>query len=184
MVGERYRDLIEAADTITDMKKSAENVMQSISRMQELCQGLKSHKLSVQNQRASQQKSIVSSDKYNKQQENVVMYGIATQIKVLQDMPEKIWSCLDSGHFLRATQLYLLARHIWTNLQTEGYHSSNFMSRFTVLQTQWSAISHFRGTILEKSRETLREPNAADQLTAECLSSILLLDDSTPRQVS
>ncbi|GFO40997.1 conserved oligomeric Golgi complex subunit 1-like [Plakobranchus ocellatus] len=26
MVGERYRDLIEAADTITDMKTSAENV--------------------------------------------------------------------------------------------------------------------------------------------------------------
>lgn len=39
---ERYRDLIEAADTIYKMKQSAENVMQSISRMQDMCQGLKS----------------------------------------------------------------------------------------------------------------------------------------------
>ena len=41
MVGERYRDLIEAADTITEMKHSAENVTQSIKRMHEMCQKMR-----------------------------------------------------------------------------------------------------------------------------------------------
>ncbi len=37
--------------------------------------------------------------------------------------------------------------------------------------------------ILQTCRETLKTVNIADELAAECVCSILLLEDSTPRQV-
>ncbi len=37
MVGERYRDLIDAADTIVTMARSAAEVMGSVTRMQQVC---------------------------------------------------------------------------------------------------------------------------------------------------
>ncbi len=36
---------------------------------------------------------------------------------------------------------------------------------------------------LQTCRETLKESNISDQVAADCLCSILLLEDSTPRQV-
>lgn len=44
MVGERYRDLIEAADTIGEMRGCSEKVVQSIRDMQNYCSKLKETK--------------------------------------------------------------------------------------------------------------------------------------------
>ncbi|KAK7465202.1 hypothetical protein BaRGS_00037631 [Batillaria attramentaria] len=180
MVGERYRDLIEAADTITAMKNSAENVMKSISRMEDMCQTL-------------QQKHMVKGAPYqqpvktdnSKKRPETEFYGVAAQIKLLLDMPEKIWSSVDSGDYLTATQLYLLARHVNTSLRLDGQRSSNVLSWFPVLTRQWAAISHFKTTILQGCRAVLAdtETTFSDQKMAEILASVLLLDDSNPRQV-
>ncbi len=61
----------------------------------------------------------------------------------------QIWSSLDSGSFLRATQLFLLARHINTSLQLDSQQSARILRHFPVLSTQWAAIGHFRATILQ-----------------------------------
>ena len=44
MVGERYRDLIDAADTIREMRQCSESVVQSVQDMQQYCQRLKQGK--------------------------------------------------------------------------------------------------------------------------------------------
>lgn len=41
MVGERYRDLIDAADTIGEMRQCSRSVVDSIRDMQQYCQTLK-----------------------------------------------------------------------------------------------------------------------------------------------
>lgn len=41
MVGERYRDLIDAADTIGEMRECSESVVESIQDMQRYCRTLK-----------------------------------------------------------------------------------------------------------------------------------------------
>ena len=41
MVGERYRDLIEAADTIHQMRQCTSSVIQSLTSMQTSCNGLR-----------------------------------------------------------------------------------------------------------------------------------------------
>lgn len=47
MVGERYRDLIDAADTIGEMRQCSESVVQSIQDMHQYCHKLKQGKTSV-----------------------------------------------------------------------------------------------------------------------------------------
>lgn len=47
MVGERYRDLIDAADTIGEMRQCSESVVQSIQDMHQYCLKLKQGKNSV-----------------------------------------------------------------------------------------------------------------------------------------
>lgn len=47
MVGERYRDLIDAADTIGEMRQCSESVVQSIQDMHQYCHRLKQGKTSA-----------------------------------------------------------------------------------------------------------------------------------------
>lgn len=44
MVGERYRDLIDAADTIGEMRQCSESVVQSLQDMHQYCHRLKKGK--------------------------------------------------------------------------------------------------------------------------------------------
>ncbi|KAK3097887.1 hypothetical protein FSP39_014178 [Pinctada imbricata] len=178
MVGERYRDLIEAADTITEMKNSAHNVMQSINRMESLCKELKQRHMVKGSLLYKREKPDNSSRKHE-----LKFYGIASQIKLLLDMPEKIWSALDTSDYLTAARHYLLSRHVHTSLQLDSQQSPDLLSMFPVLTRQWAAISHFRSTILQGCRSLLRDAQADDQQIADCLCTIILLEDSTPRQV-
>lgn len=179
MVGERYRDLIEAADTITEMKNSAQNVMSSIAKMEEMCKSLKQRHM-IKGTSFQQRKG--QGQQEGKKQE-VRFYGIASQIKLLLDMPEKIWSALDEEDYLTATRHFLLSRHIHTGLQLESQKSGNLLTMFPVLTRQWAAISHFRSTILQGCRTVLKQASATDEQIARALCSIILLEDSTPRQV-
>ncbi|XP_013380864.1 conserved oligomeric Golgi complex subunit 1 [Lingula anatina] len=178
MVGERYRDLIEAADTISEMKKSAENVTRSIASMQDYCKNLnQTHMV-----RGAIPQHRPKGDTHKKR-DRLSFYGVSSQIKLLLDTPERIWSSVEEGHFLQATQLYLLARHVHTSLQMDSQKTGKILSHFPVLGKQWAAISHFRTTVLQGCRNTLKDATVSEQTTAECLCSIMLLEDSTPRQV-
>ncbi|KAK2150545.1 hypothetical protein LSH36_401g03021 [Paralvinella palmiformis] len=179
MVGERYRELIEAADTISEMKTCAQNVVHSINHIQDLCLELKQ---TFQAKTFSSLSTKAKLDVQGKPDENQ-FYNLATQIKLLMDMPEKIWSAIDVGQYLQATQLFLLARHAYNSLQLGSHHATKVHSWFPVLGRQWAAISHFRGTILQTCRHMLTDISVSDDMTAKCLAAVILLDDTTPRQV-
>ncbi|RUS88515.1 hypothetical protein EGW08_003691, partial [Elysia chlorotica] len=121
----------------------------------------------------------------NKNTDEMEFYGTAAQIKLLMDFPEKIWSSVDCQDYLKATQLYLLARHINTSLHLDSRRSSDVIKWFPVLSRQWTAISHFKSTILQGCRALLCDTDAdwSDQQMTDVLCSIILLEDSTPRQV-
>ena len=63
----------------------------------------------------------------------------------------QIWSALESSAYLRASQLFLLARHINTGLQRDSQQAAKIATYFPVLARQWAAIGHFRTTILQVS---------------------------------
>ena len=61
----------------------------------------------------------------------------------------QIWSNIEAGQYLQATQLYLLARHVHTGLQLDAQLAAKIQQWFPLLTRQWAAISHFRGTLLQ-----------------------------------
>ncbi|KAG8564813.1 hypothetical protein GDO81_012581 [Engystomops pustulosus] len=173
MVGERYRDLIEAADTIGEMRRSAGLVVDSVRDMERYCGALKSKAGPALGPRGGG--AAQSQEKF---------YSTAAQIKLLLEIPEKIWSAMESCQYLRATQLYLLCCHLHALLQLDSSTSrySPVLARFPILIRQVAAAGTFRSTILQESKTLLRCSSASDQSVAEALCSIMLLEDSSPRQ--
>ncbi|XP_032900183.1 conserved oligomeric Golgi complex subunit 1 isoform X1 [Amblyraja radiata] len=176
MVGERYRDLIEAADTIADMRLCADKVVSSVQEMFEYCTRIKP---------SAAGRAAAPSARRNQvqQQPQEKFYSMAVQIKLLLTMPEKIWSALESSHYLYATQMYLLCCHIHSILQLDSSrsHYSPVLARFPILVRQVTA-GHFRSSILHESKTLLKGRAVSDQAIAEALCSIILLEDSSPRQ--
>ncbi|KAI1884232.1 hypothetical protein AGOR_G00224330 [Albula goreensis] len=175
MVGERYRDLIEAADTIGEMRQCSESVVNSIQDMYRYCHKLKQGKSPVP----------ASSKQETQRQSQQKFYSMASQIKLLLEIPERIWSSMESSQYLRATQLYLLCCHLNSLLGLEGggaSHYSPVLARFPILVRQVAAAGHFRATILLDSKSLLRGRAVSDQAITEALVSTMLLEDSSPRQ--
>ncbi|XP_067403389.1 conserved oligomeric Golgi complex subunit 1 isoform X2 [Emydura macquarii macquarii] len=170
MVGERYRDLIEAADTIAEMRLSAEHLLGAVRGLQE-----RGAPAAPRGGRGGRQTVPHSQEKF---------YSTAAQIKLLLESPEKIWSAMETSQYLHATHLYLLCCHLHSLLQLDSSssHYSPILARFPILLRQVAAASQFRSTILHESKSLLKCQAVSDQAVAEALCSIMLLEDSSPRQ--
>ncbi|XP_015735344.1 conserved oligomeric Golgi complex subunit 1 isoform X1 [Coturnix japonica] len=166
MVGERYRDLIEAADTISEMRLSAERLLGSVRGLQ---------RGGVTRPSPAPQEPPRLHEK---------LYRAASQLKLLLDIPERAWSAMEAGRYLPAAHLYLLCRHLHGLMQLDAPRArySPILARFPILLRQVAAASHFRSTILQESKSLLKSQTVSDQAVAEALCAIMLLEDSSPRQ--
>lgn len=92
-------------------------------------------------------------------QEN--FYTMASQIKLLLDIPECIWSAMEASQYLQATQLYLLCCHLHSLLHLEattGGHYSPVLVRFPILVRQVATTGHFRlVSHIEKMKSEIRK---------------------------
>ncbi|XP_023569889.1 conserved oligomeric Golgi complex subunit 1 [Octodon degus] len=175
MVGERYRDLIEAADTIGQMRRCAEGLVDAVRATDQYCARLRQAGSAAARTPRAQQPQPPSQEKF---------YSMAAQIKLLLEIPENIWSSMEASQYLHATQLYLLCCHLHSLLQLDSSSSqySPLLSRFPILIRQVAAASQFRSTILHESKMLLKCQTVSDQAVAEALCSIMLLEESSPRQ--
>ncbi|NXM68785.1 COG1 protein, partial [Serilophus lunatus] len=165
MVGERYRDLIEAADTIAEMRRSAERLLGAVRGLQ----------------RGPARPGPVATVRPPAQRS---FHGAAAQLKLLLEVPEQVWGAVEGGRYLPAARLHLLGAHLRRQLQLENprARSSPVLARFPILLRQVAAASHLRSTILQESKSLLRSRAVSDQAVAEALCAIMLLEDSSPRQ--
>ncbi|KAB1265659.1 Conserved oligomeric Golgi complex subunit 1 [Camelus dromedarius] len=175
MVGERYRDLIEAADTIGQMRRCAEGLVDAVRATDQYCARLRQAGSAAPRPPRDPQPQQPSQEKF---------YSMAAQIKLLLEIPEKIWSSMEASQYLHATQLYLLCCHLHHLLQLDSSSSrySPVLARFPILIRQVAAASHFRSTILHESKMLLKCQAVSDQAVAEALCSAMLLEESSPRQ--
>ncbi|XP_077019820.1 conserved oligomeric Golgi complex subunit 1 [Tamandua tetradactyla] len=178
MVGERYRDLIEAADTIGQMRCCAEGLVDAVRATDQYCARLRQ----AGQAGPAAPRSPPASQPQQPSQEK--FYSMAAQIKLLLEIPEKIWSSMETSQYLHATQLYLLCCHLHRLLHLDSSNSrySPVLSRFPILIRQVAAASHFRSSILYESKMLLKSQAVSDQAVAEALCSIMLLEESSPRQ--
>ncbi|KAM4844948.1 conserved oligomeric Golgi complex subunit 1 isoform 2-T2 [Thomomys bottae] len=90
---------------------------------------------------------------------------------------------MEASQYLHATGLYLLCCHLHCLLRLDSSSRlSPILSRFPILVRQVAAASHFRSTILHESKMLLKCQAVSDQAVAEALCSVILLEESSPRQ--
>jgi hypothetical protein len=151
MVGERYRDLIDAADSIAEMKNAAQNITETLQKMQIAL---------------SSQKHIAK-----KVDDNTAwLYPVTSQIKLLIDTPEQIYHALERCQFHRAAQIYKLAYMI-----NQTLNNLQVSARFPVAQKQWDAVYPLKEQILQRAmtHQRLTHHSAASQADA-CKARSLL----------
>ena len=145
---ERYRELIDAADTIVHMAAASALVsfvftvcsqitpqstqaVSSVSEMQKQCTQL--------------QNSVRNTSDDDDDPTRAPLYHTAMQMKLLVDTPEKVWAALESKELSKGAMLYLLARSTYTQLRMESEPSTTrLVASAPVIARQWSAISQFR----------------------------------------
>ena len=148
-VGERYRDLMEAAETITRMKTTSIDVVSAFKDIAATTSKYEYYS-SISNIKYQQ------NDQFNEENvnagENYDSSDLATtaQIKLLMDPPEIMWTSVDNGDYLTAAQVYLFARHIHTNLtfNSNSVGGKRTSTMFPIIERQWSSIVPFYETIL------------------------------------
>ncbi|KAM6317466.1 LOW QUALITY PROTEIN: conserved oligomeric Golgi complex subunit 1 [Podargus strigoides] len=192
MVGERYRDLIEAADTIAEMRLSAERLLGSVRGLQRggavrpgpvaPVRGARGCGGAGGRPRGSPEPLFSPLQARPPAQER--FYRAAAQLKLLLDVPEKVWGAVEAGRYLPAARLHLLGGHLRQQLQLDAprARASPVLARFPILLRQVAAASHLRSTILQESKSLLKNQTVSDQAVAEALCAIMLLEDSSPRQ--
>ncbi|KAH8418117.1 hypothetical protein KR009_009899 [Drosophila setifemur] len=180
-VGERYRDLLQAADTIAAMQTSAGTLIEQVQRVQANCRSLNEQQLLGFQSTAGQDAGSGSVSEGALQQRSAkrklqTYYGTLAQIKLLTALPELIWTHLDNERFYAAAELFVFSRHISTGLQLDG--QSALMQKLPVARKQWEILRPFHVTIKQAVLAALEREQLDPDLAVDCLQSLLLLDKS------
>ncbi|KAG1828105.1 hypothetical protein EV424DRAFT_1318721 [Suillus variegatus] len=182
MVGERYRDLLQASTSIISMSKSAR-------RVQEAFQETKDAIASRQQPSRENRTSNVGKEDSHLQ----TLQVLSAHIKLLLDAPEYLWRLIEREKYFHATWLFMLARVVHRALSHDDDQDEdswlnqgiNIMEQFPLIQRQWETISHFRSQIVHRATLSLRihekspEDTCATILTLHILESRPLTDTLT-----
>ncbi|CAH2087581.1 unnamed protein product [Euphydryas editha] len=180
MVGERYRDLIHAADTIEEMKETSSSTLKHINEMMVACKNLHDTHLvgfKIDERSIHNQSFQTSTDP---------VHSISVQIKLLMEIPEKIWKCINANDFVKAAQLFIMARHINTGLQLHigGKNvKPGMQSLQRVVQQQWYSVSNLSQTIVDMCGQRLQDVDISVEVACSCLVGLYLLDSQTMVQL-
>ncbi|KAH9622783.1 hypothetical protein KSS87_007379 [Heliosperma pusillum] len=180
LIGNRYRDLIDSADSILLMKSSCESISFNISSIYDDLFSL-----------CDSSKNADFLPNYNPNR--VRIYGIASRVKYLVDTPENIWGCLDEFMFLEASARYVRAKLVYQGLNLGGddVGKSILRKNFPLLNHQWQIVESFKGQISQRSREKLMvmENRAGYDVLkveigafADALAGVAIIDELDPRQ--
>ena len=210
MVGERYRDLMEAADTITRMSEASAGLVESIDSSRR-----KGAEIATSVNFAGTAPAVVISQiSVAEDDPNRPYLSVAGEIHLLMAAPEMIWSAVDSGALLRAAALYLFARHVHTGLaleeRAEGVTAAQERTRqfpslftfhifrfstdierkfrlqiaqwFPIVSRQWASIAHFQEAILDGCRRTLMEDGAGGDRFIDAMAASVLLKGTDAKE--
>ncbi|GER29042.1 Vps51/Vps67 family (components of vesiculartransport) protein [Striga asiatica] len=171
LVGNRYRDLIDSADSIVAMKSSCESISANISAIHNAIL----HSLSSPDT-APRASSFDPA--------RAPAYGMACRVKYLVDTPENIWGCLDESMFLESSARYIRAKLVHSNLLASK-DSKNVLSSFPLLQHQWQIVEGFKAQISQRSRERLLDQSIGHGISAyaDALAAVAITDELEPKQV-
>ncbi|KAK8579338.1 hypothetical protein V6N12_069664 [Hibiscus sabdariffa] len=179
LVGTRYRDLIDSADSILHMKSASESISSNISSIHRSIRSLSVSALEPPSPKLQTPPTTTTTTT------RIRIYGIACRVKYLVDTPENIWGCLDESMFLEAAARYMRAKHVHSNLMLPDgdLDHNNILSNFPLLQHQWQIVESFKAQISQRSRERLLDRGLPVASYADALAAVSVIDDLDPHQV-
>ncbi|XP_072937856.1 conserved oligomeric Golgi complex subunit 1 isoform X2 [Epargyreus clarus] len=176
MVGERYRDLIQAADTIEEMRVTTTSTLDHINEMMIACKSL--HNTHLIGFKIQEKPAPMHGNEFNANP----LHGISVQVKLLMEIPEKIWQCIGANDFVKAAQLFIMARHINTGLQLQigGKNPKPGMQSIQrLVQQQWNSVAYINQTIISMCGQKLQDVDITVEVACSCLIGLYLLDSQT-----
>jgi len=166
LVGERYRDLIDAADTIVTMASSAAEVTGSVVKMQQLCNQI---------QHGSR---LFGRREYDPAVGNPLS-AVAIQMKLLMDAPEQLWSSLEEKSFYSAARIFLLARTVYTRMKIEKDEetgNNKLLNSFPILTRQWDSVHPFKDSIIRGAKDLFKDSSRDVKDYVSALAAIVLIE--------
>ncbi|KIJ22089.1 hypothetical protein PAXINDRAFT_95519 [Paxillus involutus ATCC 200175] len=173
MVGERYRDLIQASTSIISIASSAKRVQEALDETRDAIRSQGNP--NVQN-RASHG---------GKEDSHLQMLQVlSAHIKLLLDAPEHLWRLIEREKYFQATWLFLLARVVHRGLirddaqddESWSNHGIDVLEQFPLIQRQWETVSHFRTQIIHRATLSLRLYDKSCEDTCATLLTLHILD--------
>lgn len=162
--------MLQAADTIGEMRKTSSNVIEHIEEIVSNCRSLNENQLIGFKIETNVEHNSLLSDAVQKN-----YYGCMAQIHLLTKLPELIWSRLDECDYFVATQLFIFSRHISTGLQLDT--NMDIMRKFPVAKRQWNHLNQFFFMIKQMCLEQLERPELTTETAVKCLTSLVLLEN-------
>ncbi|KAJ7040430.1 Vps51/Vps67 domain-containing protein [Mycena alexandri] len=171
MVGERYRDLLQASTSIIDIARSSKRVIEAF---QETKDAILSQDEPPMPQRAS---TLGGGDTHLH-----TLQSLSAHLKLLLDAPEYLWRLLERKKYMTAAWLFLLARVVYQAListqnadEIWSAHGLDIPEQFPLVQRQWETIMPFRLQISHRAQLSLREyTTSAEDVCAALLTMHLL----------
>ncbi|XP_036321393.1 conserved oligomeric Golgi complex subunit 1 [Rhagoletis pomonella] len=177
MVGERYRDLLQAADTIVAMKDSSAKLIEQVESITKNCRKLNEQQLL--GFKTSESEDLLRNRNANKQLNHY--FSTMVQIKLLTALPELIWTNIDEERFYTASELFIFSRHISTGLQLDANNA--LIQHLPVAKKQWEILKPFNVTIKQHALAALEREDLSVDVAVDCLLSLLSLDKNTINSV-
>ncbi|KAL9997247.1 putative oligomeric Golgi complex subunit 1 protein [Helianthus debilis subsp. tardiflorus] len=171
LIGNRYRDLIDSADSIVNMTSSCRSISHNISSIHD---GIL-HSLTS---------TTVNPNSASLNPVRARSYGIACRVKYIVDTPENIWGCLDESMFVDAAARYMRAKLVYNGLTSDESNKS-LLLKFPLLQHQWQIVESFKSQISQRSRERLLDQAVGLEISAyaDALAAVAVVDELDPAQV-
>lgn len=165
---ERYRDLLQAADTIGEMRKTSSDVIEHID-------GILTSYRCLNEQQLIGFKVDARADTGATDTADAKHLSLLAQIHLLIVLPELIWQRIDDEDYFQATQLFIFARHIYTGLTLDA--SLQITRTFPIAKRQWEHLNQFFFMIKRMCLKQLSRPDLSTELVVKCLTSLALLDN-------
>ncbi|KAI8990445.1 hypothetical protein BD414DRAFT_458895 [Trametes punicea] len=169
MVGERYRDLLQASTSILNLAKSSKRVLEALEDMRDTVS-------SITPSRAPK-RATTSDDKHLQ-----ALQSLSAHVKLLLDAPEHLWRLMERKAYLNAAWLFLLARVVHRALSQDEdeqiWHDYGIdvAEHLPVVQRQWDTITPFRSQVSHRATLSLREISSTPGEVCATLLTLHLLE--------
>ena len=152
LVGASYRDLIDSADNIMEMKHKAADVSERLAQMRAGFDAL----IACGHEKQPREERSREAEKAKRERQ--MAFRLGSRVKYLVDAPEQIYGFLDVGAYISAAERLLRARHVHA-LLVDGA-ADEILNRFPLLNVQWPATEALSAVLLTRSTASLRTVDA------------------------